>query len=222
MSRHTHRFSGWPDLKSTVVTILALTACAAFAATQSEVFTDESPDEPDWKPRVASPDDHVFLGPFINASFLKAVQAELAEIQILRERSTGVYYDKKSQLVWSANDNGRDIDWRRANDYCFELELAGFDDWRLPTLEELEDLMEPIASGLYSTPDQISLSSCCVWSSTRRDQSAWNFNYRFSKRFSGSLTYTFDLRALCVRAWSDLDDWDPLAEIEIPTPTPDQ
>lgn len=166
-----------------------------------------------------SPDEQIFLAPFVNASFLKAVHAELEALRIIEERRSGVYYDKKTQLVWAAKDNGRDIDWRRAQDFCQQLELAGFDDWRMPSLAELQDLMEPISSGLHSTPDQISLSACCMWSSTLKDQvAAWNFNFRFSKRFTGSLTHTYDLRVLCVRQWSEADGWDPTAEVELPLP----
>ena len=164
---------------------------------------------------MESPEDSVFLAPFVSASFLQSLQDLLAELQIIKERSTGIYFDRKTHLVWAARDNGRDIDWRRANDYCSLLELAGFDDWRLPILGELERIMDPLSSDGYSTPPGITLTSCCTWSSTRNgDVAAWNFNYRYSKRFSASMTHTFDLRALCVRAWSSADGWIPGEEQE--------
>jgi hypothetical protein len=177
------------------------------------------PDETLWQPGVESPEDSVFLAPFVSASFLRSLQDLLAEIQIIEERSTGIYFDRKTQLVWTARDNGRDIDWRRARQYCADLELAGFDDWRLPILGELEDIMNPMSNSGYSTPFGVNLSACCVWSATRKDDvGAWNFNYRFSKRFSGSLTHTFDLRALCVRAWRSEDGWIPGEEQVEPPP----
>lgn len=162
------------------------------------------------KPRVESADDSVFLAPFVNVSFLRSLEQILAEIRVIQERSNAIYLDPKTNLVWTTRDNGKDIDWRRAHDYCSQLELAGFDDWRLPILGELEDIMEPLSNAGYSTPEEFSLTACCVWSSTRKDDvAAWNFNYRYSKRFSGSLTHTYDLRALCVRAWSAADGWIP-------------
>ena len=107
-------------------------------------------------------------------------------------------------------DNGRDIDWGRAAKYGAELELAGFDDWRLPSLAELEGLMDPLSNSMYSVPPEVSLSACCVWSSTLKDEvAAWNFNYRYSKKFTGSKTHTFDLRALCIRVWREEDGWLP-------------
>jgi hypothetical protein len=181
--------------------------------------SSQTPEEVLLKPRVDSPDDGVFLAPFVNVSFLRSMQQILADIQIIKERSTGIYLDPKTHLIWTARDNGRDIDWRRAQDYCVQLELAGFDDWRVPILGELEEIMDPLSNAGYSTPREITISACCVWSSTRRDDvAAWNFNYRFSKRFSASLTHTYGLRALCVRPWSAADGWIPGEEepTEIP------
>jgi hypothetical protein len=201
----SRRHAGWFDLSFNPTTVVGLLLWLVALAASSQL-----PEEVLFKPRVESPEDSVFLAPFVNVSFLRSLEDLLAEIQLMQERSTGIYLDPKTHLIWTARDNGRDIDWRRANDYCSQLELAGFDNWRLPILGELEDIMDPLASGGYSTPSPINLTACCVWSSTRKDDvGAWNFNYRYSKRFSGSLTHTFDLRALCVRAWSAEDGWIP-------------
>ena len=51
------------------------------------------------KPRVESPDDSVFLAPFVSVSFLRSVEGILAEIQIIKERSTGIYLDPKTHLI---------------------------------------------------------------------------------------------------------------------------
>jgi len=201
----SHQLVGWSDLSpfGTILLGLALWLVTLPAASQL-------PEEMPLKPRVESPDDAVFMAPFVNVSFLRSLEQILAEMTIVRERSTGIYLDPKTNLIWTARDNGRDIDWRRASDYCTQLELAGFDDWRLPILGELEDIMEPLSNAIFSTPQQITLSACCVWSSTRNDDvAAWNFNYLYSKKFSGSLTHTYDLRALCVRVWREADGWIP-------------
>lgn len=206
MPSHPHRFFGWTDLRTVVLLSLAL---ASLVATQAISAPQESElSVPDAKTNEVA--ERIFLAPFVNASFLHAVQDRLEEIRLLQELTTGIYLDQKSSLLWAARDNGKDIDWRRASEYCDELELAGFDDWRLPSLAELEGLMEPLSNSMYSVPQEISLSACCAWSSTSKDeQAAWNFNYRYSKKFTGSKTHTFDLRALCIRLWREEDGWLP-------------
>lgn len=155
--------------------------------------TDQSlPDEPSQDP--------LFTAPFATVEFLDQITAAEQARRILEEKLTKVFLDLKSGLMWSARDNGRDIDWRRAARYCKELELASYSDWRLPTLDELEGLYRPMSTNQFKVPGEIRLTSCCPWSSTKKSESsAWNFNFQYRKPFSGALSYTYDLRALCVR-----------------------
>ncbi len=155
-------------------------------------------------PARASPEDDsppLFVAPFfLSARFTREVQLQIERLRIEQERETMVYREFKRGLMWAARDNGQDIDWKRANRYCDELELAGYDDWRLPAIEELERLQQKMSQALFKTPAEVRLTACCPWSSTKRgDRSAWNFSFRFRKRFSGTLSYSYDLRALCVR-----------------------
>lgn len=140
------------------------------------------------------------LAPFVSRAFVEAILEDLAQQKIEEERIEGVYLDPKTGWLWAAEDNGRDVNWQRAITYCEQLDLAGFDDWKLPSIEELEMLLRPMAKGSYNLPTRIQLTACCPWSSTRKDeQSAWNFNFQFSKPFSGAFSYTYDHRALCAR-----------------------
>ena len=159
--------------------------------------TTASTQEPDTKePLVESP----FLAPFVSRELIEVILEDLEQAQVAEERVSGVYLDPDSGILWAAEDNGRDIDWYRASGYCERLELAGFEDWSLPSLEELESLLRPMAKGAYNMPGKFQLTACCPWSSTKKDdQSAWNFNFQFSKPFSGSVSYTYDHRALCMR-----------------------
>jgi hypothetical protein len=142
--------------------------------------------------------------PFVARSFVESIIEELEHQKIEDERVNGVYLDPGTGLLWATEDNGRDIAWRRAATYCEDLVLADFDDWYLPTLEELESLLRPMAQGAYNLPVKIKLTACCPWSSTaKNDQSAWNFNFQFSKPFSGAYSYTYDHRALCMRRPSE-------------------
>lgn len=69
-------------------------------------------------------------------------------------------------LMWAARSNGEDVPWEPANEYCDTLELGGYDDWRLPTLDELESVYDASAeeNGYIASP--LVLDGCCLWSST--------------------------------------------------------
>ena len=55
----------------------------------------------------------------------------------------GTVLDKKTWLMWAAEDNGTGINWAAAKKYCEEFNRGGYSDWRLPTLVELEELEDP-------------------------------------------------------------------------------
>lgn len=142
----------------------------------------------------------ILPAPFVSAHLLRDIQRILLEEQLLDELMNQTMWDVKEGLMWPINDNGLDVDWKRATAYCDELEFAGLDDWRLPTIEELETLHLVMSNVTYKLPNEIRLSSCCPWSSSVLGENrAWNFNFRNRKRFSGTKTYSYDHRALCVR-----------------------
>ena len=43
--------------------------------------------------------------------------------------------DKKTELIWSTKLIK--LSWKRAMNYCYDLDYAGYKDWRLPIKEEL-------------------------------------------------------------------------------------
>jgi len=50
----------------------------------------------------------------------------------------GYWVDPDTGLMWAGKDNnGKDVNWRQATKYCRNLRLAGYSDWRLPTIDEL-------------------------------------------------------------------------------------
>lgn len=123
-------------------------------------------------------------------------------------------------LMWAAESNGETISWDEANDYCETLELDGHDDWRLPTLVEVESLYAPEAVERGRIRDPIELADCCAWSSINlveleadrkgvlpdpvNPPDAYYWGFLFS---SGIRYYSFgrfpDGEALCVRLASD-------------------
>lgn len=64
----------------------------------------------------------------------------------------GTVLDTKTNLMWSAKDNGSDINWQGAKSYCENYRGGGYTDWRMPTLDEL--------AGLYDESKSRPTSSC--------------------------------------------------------------
>ena len=58
------------------------------------------------------------------------------------DRVTFDDYDTK--LMWQDDIEAKTVqkDWQGAINYCKDLSLAGFDDWRLPKIEELESIVD--------------------------------------------------------------------------------
>jgi hypothetical protein len=52
------------------------------------------------------------------------------------------WIDPSTGLMWAGKDNGGDVNWHKAITYCRDLRLAGYSDWRLPTLGELEGIYD--------------------------------------------------------------------------------
>ena len=138
--------------------------------------------------------------------FLAEVNVLIEAARIENERLTGAYLQEKTGLIWTRLDNGSDLDWYAADEHCRDLEVADWSDWRMPSIEELEGLHDRRSTAIYKLPAGIRLTGCCPWSQSRNgDTSAWNFSFRYRKRFSGSLNYSFELRALCVRTAAEAD-----------------
>lgn len=123
--------------------------------------------------------------------------------------------DPDTGLMWSREDNGSDVNWNQASEYCSKLKLAGFSNWRLPTIEELQGIYDPNVNiksefdyGVVTTHVKGNLKlTGWYWSSSLGDnpgrwQTAWTYIFHHGPEEQPKLyildwTYTF--RALCVR-----------------------
>lgn len=100
--------------------------------------------------------------------------------------------DTKSGLAWqdSKEVKARKLPWKEASQYCKALRIAGYDDWALPSAEELEKL--------YSHKDRLRNDADAIyWSSTVIDPAEGTVEYvDFS---SGARFWTTKDRAFNVR-----------------------
>jgi hypothetical protein len=128
--------------------------------------------------------------------------------------SDGTVRDTQTGLVWTQKDNGADVDFAGAKAFCEGSTVGGHDDWRLPTIEELQALYD---EGVASPPTYLyhgkpyplrmdpafQLSAPGVWSSSLRYENrgvAWSFFFSSGRQLSTMPTATNYQRALCVRA----------------------
>jgi hypothetical protein len=141
-------------------------------------------------------------------------QSRVQETQV-----RGFWTDPSTNLMWAGKDNGRDVSWKNAVKYCRDLRLAGYSDWRLATLGELEGIYDKNANapGLMGPSGKGTASTWHVkgnlfltgddWSSTQRMDDrghpsgyAWRFDFNEGRPFGGDeLWFHTNKRALCVR-----------------------
>ena len=65
--------------------------------------------------------------------------------------------DDATGLTWTRSDNNADLDFNQAVDYCKNLNLGGFSNWRLPEIEELTGISDPSANVPANRPDVVAL-----------------------------------------------------------------
>ena len=87
----------------------------------------------------------------------------------------GYWTDPATDLMWAGKDNRKDANWHQAVGYCRELHLAGYSDWRLPTIDELEEIYHKSAESPGENPP-----------------SHWHGPQRMSYNVKGSLFLTGD------------------------------
>jgi hypothetical protein len=117
------------------------------------------------------------------------------------EEALGVWTDPATGLMWAKKDNGRNVTWQQATDYCRNLQLARHTDWRLPAIGELQGIYNSkVNVGDMHVKGNLQLSGW-HWSSTPENttEKAWYFLFTDGERGADPLTYSYDKRALCVR-----------------------
>jgi hypothetical protein len=121
----------------------------------------------------------------------------------------GVLEDPRTGLQWTDQDNGADIDWKHAIDWCAGKRSG----WRLPTLDELQTLHVEgegpgVACGkaVCQTAPDFHLSGSWFWSATPvgkdaydGDELAWGLLLETGTKTQSVQFIADGARALCVR-----------------------
>lgn len=102
--------------------------------------------------------------------------------------SAGVVVDKETNLMWAQSDNGHDIGFREAGAAAIRSTLAGFNDWRLPTIEEAKRLFNPMDGYVIPVkrykvfvPRVIRLTRATIWVDYFDGDDAGYFDFSYGK-----------------------------------------
>ncbi|MFH1718532.1 MAG: DUF1566 domain-containing protein, partial [Planctomycetota bacterium] len=60
----------------------------------------------------------------------------------LVDNGDGTVTDRATGLMWMRADSGKAMNWAKALEYAADLEFAGYDDWRLPSVKELQSVVD--------------------------------------------------------------------------------
>lgn len=138
-------------------------------------------------------------------------------------QARGYWIDPSDGLMWAARDSGKRMSWHKAMKDCHKLRLAGYSDWRLATIDELESLVNlPAYATEYVGSSDILhrnarlevsggllLTNGRQWSSTpvneinghTSDAHFWSFWFEEGHRWEGFEDFLEGdtMNALCVR-----------------------
>ncbi len=127
------------------------------------------------------------------------------------DNGDGTVTDHQLGVMWATTDNQGNINWKQADRwvrYTFPYTLeTQYDNWRLPTLEELKNLYRKDEEG-YDTDcgqrvrivPQIRLSCGWVWSSEKKAITAGVFNFNRGYNYTDRMVHKRAYRALPVRS----------------------
>ncbi len=125
-------------------------------------------------------------------------------ISVSLSLASDVFTDSKTGLMWQDNSAAKYTkkDWQGALAFCNELSLAGYDDWRLPNIKELIQILstKPRDGGMKKGFNYVGASGY-YWSSSAHESSeefAWMMNFKRGYEYSNYKTYERHVR--CVRA----------------------
>ncbi len=69
------------------------------------------------------------------------------------DNGDGTVTDTRRKIMWQKGDNGKEVTFEQAQEYCKKLRLGGHTDWRLPKPDERDtavavELMMPMHASL--------------------------------------------------------------------------
>lgn len=111
------------------------------------------------------------------------------------------FVDKRTNLEWQNNSDVKIIqhNWIDANAYCKKLKLSGTRDWRLPSIQELQTIVDITKFDPAIKSDMTNRVSKVYWSSSEvlGSNKAWYVNFMSGYTQGDRKTRAYYIR--CVR-----------------------
>ena len=116
------------------------------------------------------------------------------------DNGDGTVTDDVTGLTWQQVPSAEDMTWEEAVEYANELELGGYDDWRMPSAKELYSIADFSTGWPYLDTDYFSLASGEV----TKDEQFWTSNYYVGTTVEGGENAAFGVNAVTghIKAYS--------------------
>lgn len=75
-------------------------------------------------------------------NYVRAVRGDIYGVNNFTDNGDGTITDNATGLMWQKADSGAGMDWDNALTYAENMTLAGYDDWRLPNVKELQSIVD--------------------------------------------------------------------------------
>ncbi len=79
---------------------------------------------------------------FRDRRYVRCVRGPRYGLNDFLDNGDGTITDRATGLMWMKRDSGKPMTWRQALAYAANLSHAGYDDWRLPNVKELQTIVD--------------------------------------------------------------------------------
>jgi hypothetical protein len=129
----------------TVLIIVCLSGCVSESNSEKEkVVNDDTEFNSDYtypivdtSQSICYNNSEIIESPAEGEAFYGQDAQYTGNVPSYTDNEDGTVIDNVTGLIWTQDLSKMSMTWEEASEYCENLEFAGYDDWRLPSLKEL-------------------------------------------------------------------------------------